>query len=89
MSGANRGEKLEIASKAYLSKQSEKALLSACIYYVKDFCPKEYQNFETVLSIIRLEQLNENVAVAQESNLEKLFTGKAVLKNGRIYCPEK
>lgn len=31
-----------------------------------------------------MEQLNENVAVAQESNLEKLFTGKAVLKNGRF-----
>lgn len=65
-------------------EKSEKALLSACIYYVKDFCAQEYQTFGTVLSIIRLEQLSENVAVNQESILDKLFTGKVILKNGNV-----
>lgn len=66
-------------------EKSEKALLTACIYYLKDYCPESEHTFAMVLKLIRLAQLDENAKVTLESPLDKLFSGKAVIKDGEYF----
>ena len=68
-------------------ENSEKALLSACIFYLKGFADKKDQTFPMVLKMIQMAQMDENPGAkgpssVDDTNLGKLFTGKAYLENG-------
>lgn len=65
--------------------KSERALLSACIFYLIEFVPEEYQNFSTILKMVVKGQMDENAKVAVKSGLDKIFEGDAVLKNGELF----
>ena len=64
--------------------KSEKALLTACIYYLRDFCAKEDQTFANILMMIQSGNMEENSREKQVSPMDKLFDGQAVIKNGEI-----
>lgn len=77
-------------------ENSEKALLNACIFYLKGFAAEEDQNFPMVLKMIQMAQMDENPGAkgpssVDDTNLGKLFTGKAYLENGELkeYTNEK
>lgn len=63
-------------------EDSEKALLTASIYFLKDFCDKKEQNFSMLLYMVQLAQFDENSRGPVETKLDKLFEGKAVIKDG-------
>lgn len=63
-------------------EKSETALLTAIIFYLKDFADEECQNFRTVLQLVQYMQLEENATKEQETKLDKLFNGKATLVHG-------
>lgn len=70
-------------------ENSEKALLNACIFYLRDFADKGDQNFPMVLKMIQMAQMDENPGAkgpssVDDTNLGKLFTGKAYLENGEL-----
>lgn len=70
-------------------ENSEKALLNTCIFYLRDFADKGDQNFPMVLKMIQMAQMDENPGAkgpssVDDTNLGKLFTGKAYLENGEL-----
>ena len=65
--------------------KSERALLSACIFYLIEFAPEKYQNFSTILKMVVKGQMDENAKVTVKSGLDKLFEGDAVLKEGELF----
>lgn len=70
-------------------ENSEKALLNACIFFLRDFADKGDQNFPMVLKMIQMAQMDENPGAkgpssVDDTNLGKLFTGKAYLENGEL-----
>ena len=65
-------------------EKSEKALLTACIYYLRDFCSKEDQTFANILMMIQSGDMEENAKEKQSSAMDKLFDGEAIIRNGEI-----
>ena len=70
-------------------ENSEKALLSANIFYLRDFADKKDQNFPMVLKMIQMAQMDESPGAkgpssVDDTNLGKLFTGKAYIENGEF-----
>ena len=65
-------------------EKSEKALLTACIYYLKDYCPESEHTFAMVLKLIRLAQLDENAKVTLESHWTSCFPVKQSSRTGSI-----
>ena len=55
-----QGEKLEITSKAYLSKQSERLFYCALIGYIHYEAPEEEKNFTTLLEMINASEARED-----------------------------
>ena len=66
-------------------ESAERALLSACIFYLIEFTPEKYQNFSTILKMVVKGQMDENAEVTVKSGLDKLFEGDAVLKEGELF----
>lgn len=66
-------------------EKSETALLTAIIFYLKDFAGEENRNFRSVLQLVQYMQLEENAIKEQETKLDKLFNGKAIIVNGEFH----
>lgn len=63
-------------------EKSEKALLTACIYYLKDYCDTKDQNFPMVLKLVQMAKLDENSRSETKSDLDRLFSGEAKIIDG-------
>ena len=72
-------------------EDSAEALLSALVYYLWDFAPKEDQNFATVMEMIRKAKVDEDHANAQSmvdrlfNNLEEYYPDHIALKYWQSY----
>lgn len=62
-------------------EKSETALLTAVIFFLKDFADEDCQNFRTVLQLVQYMKLEENAPKNAETKLDKLFNGKAILEH--------
>lgn len=64
-------------------EKSETALLTAIFFYLKDFADADCQNLRTVLQMVQYMQLEENASREQETKLDEIFNGKAILVHGK------